>query len=345
MDNAALIGELVEIARAITRERDIDRLLGLILEKSRYITGADAGSIYVVEGESSDAGGQRLHFKLSQNDSISYESREFTIPVSHSSIAGAAVLRRQPINIADVYELPADVPFRFDPSFDQRMGYRTGSMLAVPMISAEDEVIGVIQLINRKRNPHVRLRSAADFEREIVGFDTHSEELLGALAAQAGIALENALLYAEIRTIFEGFVHASVQAIEQRDPTTSGHSLRVSVLCCRLAEQVDRVQSGPFRGVSFSRRDLQELKYAALLHDFGKIGVREQVLVKAKKLYPHERDAIRARIDFALKSAEAELLKHRLSLIERGAGESDLRAAQQRYGARRAELLDAWGVI
>src|SRR5262249_4386159 len=156
----------------------------------------------------------------------------------------------------------------FDRSFDQRMGYRTVSMLAVPMISAEDEVIGVIQLINKKRNPRSRLRKLEDFEREAMPFDLRSEELLLALAAQAGIALENALLYQEIRTIFEGFVHASVQAIEQRDPTTSGHSQRVSVLSCKLAEKVDATPSGSYREQRFSLRDLRELKYAALLHDF-----------------------------------------------------------------------------
>jgi HD-GYP domain-containing protein (c-di-GMP phosphodiesterase class II) len=338
-------GELVEIARAIARERDIERLLGLILEKSRYVTGADAGSIYVVEGESSDPGGRHLHFKLSQNDSISYESQRFTMPVSQQSIAGAAVLGAQPINIADVYELGEQVPYRFDPSFDRRMGYRTRSMLAVPMISAEDEVIGVIQLINKKRDAGAQLRSPEDCEREVVPFDAHSEELLGALSAQAGIALENALLYEEIREIFEGFVRASVQAIEQRDPTTSGHSLRVSVLSCRLAERIDGLASGPHRDTRFSRRDLQELKYAALLHDFGKIGVREQVLIKAKKLYPNERAAIRARIDFALKAAEAELLEGKLAAIERGAGKSDLDALQARYDARCAQLRDAWAVI
>ncbi|MFI5308817.1 MAG: HD-GYP domain-containing protein, partial [Polyangiales bacterium] len=338
-------GELVEIARAITRERDIDRLLGLILEKSRYVTGADAGSIYVVDGERSDPNGQRLQFKLSQNDSMSYEARSFEMPVSKSSIAGAAVVTREPINIADVYDLDPSVPYAFDRSFDLRMGYRTVSMLAVPMISAEDEVIGVIQLINKKRNPRARLRSPEDFAREAIAFDEPSEELLLALAAQAGIALENALLYAEIRTIFEGFVRASVQAIEQRDPTTSGHSQRVSVLSCRLAETVDRDDSGLYRDAHFSRRDLQELKYASLLHDFGKIGVREQVLVKAKKLYPHERDAIRARIDYALKAAELDALAERLELIEAGAGGSDIERTAQRYEERRVRMHEAWELV
>jgi HD-GYP domain-containing protein (c-di-GMP phosphodiesterase class II) len=340
-----LLAALVEIARAITRERDIDRLLGLILEKSRLVTGADAGSIYVVEGEARDPRGQSLHFKLSQNESISYEARQFAIPVSKSSIAGAAALTRQPINIADVYEIGDDVPYGFDRSFDQRMGYRTVSMLTVPMISAEDEVIGVIQLINKKRNPSSRLQASEDFLQQAIPFDAQSEELLLALAAQAGIALENALLYQEIRTIFEGFVRASVQAIEQRDPTTSGHSQRVSVLSCLLAEKVDVTGSGVFRDAHFSRRDLQELKYAALLHDFGKIGVREQVLVKAKKLYPHEREAIRVRIELARCEAELNLARDKLASIEQNAGKVELGRLEQQYEERRVLLADAWELI
>ncbi|MGD8860373.1 MAG: HD domain-containing phosphohydrolase [Myxococcales bacterium] len=340
-------GELVGIARAISQERDIGRLLDLILEKCRYITGADAGSIYVLEEEPGRPGERRLHFRHSQNDSIDYESSDFFMPVDTESIAGTAVVRQEPINIADVYEVDADdsVPYGFDESFDERTGYRTLSMLTVPMISAEDEVIGVIQLINKKRDPKQRLVTPDDVTREVVAFDERSEELACALAAQAGIALENALLYDEIRAIFEGFVHASVQAIEQRDPTTSGHSQRVSVLSCALAETVDRIDAGRFADARFSSRDMQELKYAALLHDFGKIGVREQVLVKAKKLYPHEREAIRMRVDFALKAAEADLLKDKLRCIQQGGGQTDLDALQERYEARRAELLQAWDLI
>src|SRR5690606_5925076 len=112
--------------------------------------------------------------------------------------------------------------------------------------------------------------------------------------------------------IFDGFVRASVQAIEQRDPTTSGHSLRVSVLSCGIAEAVDRITSGPYKDVRFSRRDLKELEYASLLHDFGKIGVREEVLVKAKKLYPHQLDMVRQRFDYVRKSLEAQGLARKL---------------------------------
>jgi HD-GYP domain-containing protein (c-di-GMP phosphodiesterase class II) len=339
------LGELVAIARAITQERDIGRLLDLILEKSRYITGADAGSIYVLEGNEPDVRRRTLRFKLSQNDSVRFESSEFTVPVSMRSIAGAAALTRRPINIADVYDIPHDAPYGFDRSFDDKVGYRTRSMIAVPLISAEDEPIGVIQLINKKRLPEKRLQTPADFVDLVVPFDARSEELLATLASQAGIALENAMLYREIQSIFDGFVRASVQAIEQRDPTTSGHSLRVSVLSCGLAEVVDRVDTGPYAEARFSRRDLKELEYASLLHDFGKIGVREQVLVKAKKLYPHELDAIRMRLDFVAKSAEVEVLGRRLELVRAGADAAALARLDEELAHRRAELAEAWEVI
>lgn len=337
------LSELVEIARALTQERNIDRLLDLILEKSRFITGADAGSIYVVE--TTDSGDQRLRFKLSQNESCAFPSSEFTIPVSTRSIAGAAVVTRRAINIPDVYEIGDNQPFGFDRRFDQRVGYRTKSMITMPMISAEDEVIGVIQLINKKKTPEKRLPSPEDVEREVIPFDPRSQDLLATLASQAGIALENALLYEEIRSIFEGFVRASVQAIEQRDPTTSGHSLRVSVLSCKLAEVVDRADSGPFKDARFTRRDLTELEYAALLHDFGKIGVREQVLVKAKKLYPHELDQVAARFAYARKAAEADVLARKVQAMTEGAGQSDLAKLDEELALRVAELDDAWRVI
>ncbi|MFW6031495.1 MAG: HD domain-containing phosphohydrolase, partial [Myxococcota bacterium] len=339
------LGELVEIARALTQERDLGHLLALILEKSRFITGADAGSLYVIEGTDPNPEHRVLRFKLSQNDSCDFEATEFTMPVSTRSIAGYAAVTREPIRIEDVYQIATDAPYGFDASFDRRIGYRTRSMLAVPMVSAEDEVIGVIQLINKKRDPRVRLDTQEAFEEEVVPFDDRSAELLATLASQAGIALENALLYDEIRNIFEGFVHASVEAIEQRDPTTSGHSLRVSVLSCRLAEVVDGLDEGPYAGATFSRRELKELEYAALLHDFGKIGVREQVLVKAKKLYPHTLEAVRARVHYALKEAEADVLGRKITLIREGAGESDLRRLDEELARRRADLQDAWRLI
>jgi HD-GYP domain-containing protein (c-di-GMP phosphodiesterase class II) len=339
------LGELIEIARAITTEREIDKLLGLILEKARFVTGADAGSIYVVEGDDPDLSRNQLRFKLSQNDSLTFDSSEFTMPLSPRSMAGYVALEKNTLRIEDVYEMPPGSPFGFDRSFDQKTGYRTKSMLCTPLVSSKGRVIGVIQLINKKREHNQRLLSADDCERLVLAFDERSEELLSTLAAQAGISLENAILYEEIRGIFEGFVRASVDAIEARDPTTSGHSRRVADLTVSLAIAVEKTDSGPYREVSFRREDMREIEYASLLHDFGKIGVREPVLVKAKKLYPHELLAIRQRFDFAVRTIEADVLQRKLRMIERGAGHDDLVELDRELVSRRAELEDAWLVI
>ncbi len=347
------LGELINIARAMTTERDVDKLLGVILEKSRFVTGADAGSIYVVDEDAKTDASEpsarsrvpMLRFKLSQNDSVHYDSREFVMPISTRSIAGSAVVGKEAINIADAYEIPVGAPYGFDRRFDEKNGYRTKSILTVPLISQRDEVIGVIQLINKKTDPEKRLFTREDVERLVVPFDARSEELLGMVAAQAGASLENALLYDEIRKLFEGFVKASVEAIESRDPTTSGHSRRVADLTVELAKVVDAEVAGPYRDASFSREDLRELEYASLLHDFGKIGVREKVLVKASKLYDDKVALIRARFDFIVRSLEADMLRRKVTALERGTPKSELTALENEYVERRAEIEDAWCTI
>jgi HD-GYP domain-containing protein (c-di-GMP phosphodiesterase class II) len=351
------LGELINIARAITTERDVNKLLGVILEKSRFVTGADAGSIYVVEASElqvegggdepprSISRGPMLRFKTSQNDSVAYDSREFVMPLSTRSIAGSAALGKKPINIVDAYEIPAGAPYGFDRRFDEKIGYRTKSMLTVPLISQRDEVIGVIQLINKKKAPEKKLFTREDVEEQVVPFDERSEELLGMVAAQAGVSLENAMLYDEIRKLFEGFVNASVEAIESRDPTTSGHSRRVADLTVELAKVVDGETSGPYQDAHFSREDLRELEYASLLHDFGKIGVREKVLVKAKKLYDERLELLRGRFDFVQRSMEADSLRRKLAAIERGAPRSELDALDKELASRRAELDEAWAIV
>jgi len=336
------LGELVNIARAMTTERVVDKLFSVILEKSRYVTGADAGSLYVVEGDEKE---HRLRFKLTQNDSVSFDSREFTMPISNRSIAGSVAISKAPINLPDVYDLPPGSPFHFDRSFDERIGYRTKSMLVAPLISQRDEVIGVIQLINKKRDPEKKLLTEQDVKEQVIPFDERSEELLGMVAAQAGISLENAMLYDEIRRLFEGFVKASVEAIESRDPTTSGHSRRVADLTVELAKVVDSESSGPYREAFFSREDLRELEYASLLHDFGKIGVREKVLVKAKKLYDEALEAIRNRFDYVAKCCEADVLARKVAALQRAASPDEILALDDELARRKGELEKSFATI
>jgi HD-GYP domain-containing protein (c-di-GMP phosphodiesterase class II) len=344
---------LIDVGRALSRQRDLGALFDMILRRAREVTGADAGSVYVIEGDNPDApdGGpdRRLRFIESQNDSIAIESQGFTIPVSPSSIVGACVLAKEPISIPDLYRL--DPPgtgnnrwgFVHDRSFDQRHGYQTRSMITVPMISARGQVIGVIQLINKRARGVTRLVEPADFDEKVLPFDEVSTEYASTLASQAGIALENAMLYDEVRTLFEGFVKASVTAIESRDPTTSGHSERVASLTVELALVTDRADSGPYAGYRLTPDDHKQLEFAALLHDFGKVGVREHVLVKAMKLYEHDRALIESRFEFIRKTLEAERLERRVRyLVEASREEAAARlsAVDADIDAKLTELDD-----
>ena len=331
------IEELIATGRALASERDTRTLLSLILKRCREMTGADAGSVYVLEGEGAPAD-KTLHFMLSQNDSLRIDFQEFSLGVDAKSIVGKAVLDARPINIADLEALdqPGQNPWgvQHNRSFDQKSGYRARSMLTVPMLSAHAEVIGVIQLINRKRSPERLLRLPQDFDSQVIPFDRRAEEFALSLAAQAGISLENAILYEEIRELFEGFVDASVTAIESRDPTTSGHSRRVATLTVALATRVDGLSEGPFAGVRFSRDDLRQIQYAGMLHDFGKVGVRERVLVKPRKLYDEDLRDIQSRFAYIRQALEVEALQRKLKLCE----ELGAREAALRYPELDAEL-------
>ncbi|HEY9856681.1 MAG TPA: HD domain-containing phosphohydrolase [Stenomitos sp.] len=305
--------ELNSIGIALSSERDPDKLLDLILKKSRDIVYADAGSLYLVEENEQKE--KVLRFKLSQNDTFPFGYKEFSMPISRSSLAGYVALTGHTLNLDDVYELPKDVEYNFDRTFDRRTGYRTKSMLVIPMTNRSNETIGILQLINRKRRRDLVLDSAQKVEEDVVHFDHLSEELVLSLASQAAVAIENNILYKNIEGLFEGFVNASVTAIESRDPTTSGHSARVANLTVGLAELVDRVDAGLYRDIRFTREQIREIRYASLLHDFGKVGVREEVLIKAKKLYPMKLDLIKSRFAFVHKALEAENSRSRLEYV------------------------------
>jgi HD-GYP domain-containing protein (c-di-GMP phosphodiesterase class II) len=312
---------LISIGRALSQERDIQSLLAIILRRACEVTSADAGSVYIVEGHDEEVAHKALRFAVSQNDSRNVQPSGFTMPVSPSSIVGKCVLSSDRINVPDLYSLDepgsGNNPWGFvhDRTFDDKYRYQTRSVLAVPMISARAEVIGVIQLINKRAKGWIQLDLPADFEDGVVPFDDISEAYVSALASQAGIALENVLLYEEVKTLFDSFVKASVTAIESRDPTTSGHSERVAELTVGLARAVNRSESGHYREVRYSRDDLTQIEYAALLHDFGKVGVREHVLVKAKKLYEHERELILQRFQLIKRGYKIEGLETKVRYL------------------------------
>lgn len=188
-------------------------------------------------------------------------------------------------------------------------------MLVVPMRSHRQQITGILQLINRKRDADCRLSNAETAEAQILSFDERAVTLATALAAQAAVALENNTLYENIETLLDGFVTAAVSAIEARDPATSGHSLRVANFTLGLAEAVDRGGDGPYARQTFTRDQMREMRYAALLHDFGKVGVREKVLVKQKKLYGHDLVNLRQRFQYLMQQADHEFERNRAEYL------------------------------
>jgi HD-GYP domain-containing protein (c-di-GMP phosphodiesterase class II) len=312
--------QLHEIGIALSSVRDANEVLELILTKAREITGADAGSIYLIEekraeGETNGDVKQFLRFKMSQNDSVEIPKQEIVMPISESSISGFVALNGTVINLRDAYKVPPAAPYHLNDQFDRAFGYRTRSLLTLPMKNAKGEVLGVLQLINCKRDPKVKLTRPEMVARQVQPFSPRAVQFALSLASQAAVSYENSKLYQDIETLFEGFVQASVSAIEQRDPTTSGHSHRVSDMTCGLAEAVDRMPNGAYGDVKFTREQMKEIRYAALLHDFGKVAVREEVLVKAKKLYPGQLEIVQTRFDYAQKELEARYEKKKFDLV------------------------------
>lgn len=270
------LSSLLEVTTALTRERHLDALLDLILAESIKTVDADRGSLFIID---------RAQTHLLSKIAIG-EREMIRLPLG-KGIAGLVAQTGRPLNIPDAYADP-----RFNPTVDKTTGYHTRSILCVPMLGSRGAPVGVVQALNHIDGP----------------FTAEDEELLMAFGANAAAAIENANLYEEIERLFEGFVQASVTAIESRDPTTAGHSGRVADLSVTLLRSLER-SSGPYRDQRFSTVEERELRYASLLHDFGKVGVREHVLLKSNKLFPAQLQAVEARFEEARRAAQVEALQ------------------------------------
>ncbi len=311
--------ELNKIGMALMSERNPDRLLGLILTQARTLTTSDAGSLYLVE--EGEGGEQHLHFRLAQNDTLpDIPVPDFTLPLDETSVAGYAASTGEPLVIEDAYEIPEWLPFIHNKAaFDEKFGYRVKSQLVVPMKDHKGKVVGVIQLINRKSDPSAKIRDEAAASEFVLPYRSREVATLLSLAGQAAVSIENGQLYQDIENLFDGFIKAAVIAVDQRDPTTSGHSVRVTALTCDLAEVAHKATEGPFKDVSFTPEEMKQLRYAGLLHDFGKIGVKEEVLVKMNKLPPVMEARIESRFDYIHMALETDFHQKKAAyLLERG---------------------------
>ena len=305
--------QLADIGIALSAQRDPEQLLELLLTQARQLADCDAGSLYLVE----ESGGVRsLHFKLAQNDTASVPFKEARLALTTDSLSGYVALTGRELNIADAYQIPSDEPYAFNRSFDEQAGYRTRSMLVLPMCDHKERVIGVLQFINR----HKRTPNGFD----VVPFDEDVTDLLRAIASQAAVAIQKNDLLRQISQLFESFVQASVKAIEQRDPSTSGHSFRVAETTTALLTALPRSGIGRFRDLTISTEHLTEVRYAALLHDFGKVGVRESVLVKASKLTDERLEVIRYRFELQKERLRRAALERELVVLHTEPAEFEL---------------------
>jgi HD-GYP domain-containing protein (c-di-GMP phosphodiesterase class II) len=309
-DTALRLSALLDVAKALISERNLDTLLQKILQEASRVVDADRGSLFLHDRETGE-----LWAKIAQGIG---GDREIRI-TKGVGIAGHVAQTGETIKLRNAYDDP-----RFNPSVDRATGYQTRSLLAVPMVDMHGQIVGVIQVLNKRRGR----------------FTQDDADVLVALGGQAAAAIENAKLHDEIQKLFEGFVQASVVAIESRDPSTAGHSERVSRLTLGLADAVEAIGLPRHLGLKFGPSERMEIRYAALLHDFGKVGVREDVLVKAQKLYPHQLEMLRHRFEFAKSSLESETLRKCVALLLAGGNAADV-AREQAVLAQKTAELDA----
>jgi len=304
--------DLNRVGVSLSKEKDINRLLENILIAAKNIVNADGGTLYRMVDD------RNLKFEIIRTDSLNIAMGGTTgqeIPFSpialydeagkpnNSMVVAYAVLHDQSINIADAYT-ERGFDFTGTKKFDKKTGYRSKSFLTIPMKNHENEIIGVLQLINAK-----------DRETgEIIAFSATDEQLAESLASQAAIALTNRLLITQLEKLFESFIGLINTAIDEKSPYTSRHCARVPVLTMMIAESVNNTKTGPLKDFHMNEKDRYELKIAALLHDCGKVTTPVHVVDKATKLETiYDRiNLVDTRLEVLKRDAEIKMLRGKL---------------------------------
>ncbi len=316
--------QLNAVGAALSKERDINRLLESILVAAKTITNADGGTLYRMTDD-----GQALRFEILKTDSLkiamggtSGKPIDFpNLPLrdSHgqpndSLVAAYAAIHNETVNIADAYTEP-NFDFSGTRQFDARTGYRSQSFLAVPMKDHEGDVIGVLQLINAKR------KNSSD----VVSFSGADQSLAESLASQAAIAITNRNLCSQLEALFESFISLINLAIDEKSHYTGGHCQRVPALTMMLAEAVNASQTGPLSAFTMDDRDRYELKIAGLLHDCGKVTTPVHVVDKATKLQTlfDRIDLVDTRFEVLKRDLEISALHAQLELREQKDAEAE----------------------
>lgn len=284
--------DLVDIGIALSSEQKMEHLLELIVTEARKFTGADAGSLYIKEGD-------KIRFSVSQNETlekkIGHKASKaafvpFLMPISNQSIAGYVANTGNILNIKDVYHLSKDVVYKFNGSWDTKTGYRCKSMLVVPMKDRNGKVVGVLQLIN-----------ALDKNGRAKSFRKGDVKLILALASQAAVAVKNAKLTDTIRQQSADTIFRLSTVAEFRDIETGHHIKRISLYSAILAQHF-----------GFDDGKIETIKLASAMHDVGKIGIPDSILLKPGRLTPEERKIMETHTQIGariLSGSDSELLK------------------------------------
>lgn len=301
------IHRLSEIGIALSAERNLDKLLEMIVDEARRFTNADGGTLYIKEGNV-------LVFKILQNDTMKTRMGGTSgnpipfppVELKETNVSAYVALKDKSVNIPDVYF--SDLfDFTGPRKFDQATGYRTKSMLVVPMKNHDGEIIGVLQFVNAKEQK----------SGEAIPFSPDYEILSESLASQAAVAITNVKLIQDIEALFESFVQSMATAIDARSPYNVSHTRRVAGLAVSLAETINAANDGFFKDLTLSPEEMNELRIAGWLHDVGKVTTPEWVVNKATKLEKiiDRVEFIKTRFLYIMKSAESEALKKKVEIL------------------------------
>ena len=326
----AELRRLAQIGIDLSAERDHKRLLGKIVAEARTINDADAGSLYVLDREKGV-----LRFEVAQNESLGLrlgaEDNLPPVPLDPRNVSAYVALTGRVVNIPDVYQADG-FDFSGPRKYDALTGYRSQSMLVVPIGDHEGEIIAVLQIINAQEPG----------TRRVIPFSADNVERTRGLASHAGVALTNVQLFTDLQTLLEGLIQSLADAVDEKSSYTAGHIRRVTEFALSLAGAVNECPDGRFLGSRFSPDQLEELRVAGLLHDIGKIVIPEHIVDKATKLECiNDRIAeVRTRFSVIRRGMEGDALRRMLELTRAGATPEALRSMEAELQARLDALAE-----
>ena len=332
------IRRLNEIGIALSTEKDTNKLFELILEEAKNITNADGRTLYMVDDKGN------LKFEIMRNDSmktIMGGTSGVDIPFAPvpkyfgdgepnlNNVCAYAAITGETINIQDAYE-EKGYDFSGAKAYDKSSGYRSKSFLTMPLKNHENEIIGVMQLIN-----------ATDKNTgEVIPFTPEVQEQVESIASQGAVALTNKRLVEELKNLFESFIKLIATAIDKKSPYTGGHCERVPLITTMLADAVEKVDYGKYKDFSMTEDERYELYIAGWLHDCGKVATPPHVVDKGTKLetITDRIDTIKTRFEVLRRDAEIDFLKKKLEL--NGTANGEAKNLEKEYTEKLEQLND-----